>query len=84
MRAHEGFRRRSFIVVPMLVVVMMIVAQLPVHWSDLFHRIDWGSAPEWVGVVALIAIAVSCHRIARGLRPAADARRIESPHSRVN
>jgi hypothetical protein len=67
MASHEGRRRRWTIAIPGLVVAFLVLASLPVHWHKLFHRIDWGSAPAWVGAIALVTIALACRQIARHL-----------------
>jgi hypothetical protein len=39
-------------------VALMFVVLVPLPW----HKVDWGTAPEWIGAIALIVIAVGVWR----------------------
>jgi hypothetical protein len=41
---------------------------LPIKW----HDVHWGTVPEWIGVVALLVIAVAVWTLARNSRPVRD------------
>jgi hypothetical protein len=42
----------------------MVLVLVPMPW-DLLDRVDWGSAPEWIAAVALVALAIGVWRLGR-------------------
>jgi hypothetical protein len=36
-----------------VVLIVVILVAVPINW----HAIDWGNAPEWFGVMALLLVA---------------------------
>jgi hypothetical protein len=66
--ANEGSRRRavvSGVTVSFSLVVLIlaiVLTQTSVGWRDLWHKIAWGTVPEWVIVFAIAPVAVGATR----------------------
>ena len=53
-----GSRRRS-VLLSVLTVCALSAVLLPINWQS----VQWGTAPEWIAVVALLFIAVGVWRL---------------------
>ena len=63
-----GLQRRSAVLVVLTVFVTLVVVALPIKW----HNLQWGTVPEWFGVLALLFIAVGVWLLVRNSERARD------------
>jgi hypothetical protein len=63
-----GLQRRSAVIAVFAVVATLVVVALPIKW----HNVQWGTVPEWIGVVALLLIGGGVWSLARSIERVRD------------